>query len=268
MRWLDRLEGRLHWLAFPNLFKYLALTGVVVTVAYWLNPGIEEALIFDRQKILAGEIWRLFAFALSPTGLFGLSPLGVIFLYFVTMIAFLLNDSLEEVWGPTRTTLYILTTIGGLIGGQFLLGQPVPAAGFYLYNAMFLAFATYFPAYEFRLFLVLPVQVRWLGWLSLAFMVGSVFSQPLTALLVIPSLLPYSIWILPPFLRNRKALAESAQRRRKFQSASRSQDTAFHRCSVCHRTEQDRDDLEFRTAANGVEYCLDHLPEDRDLPSP
>ncbi|MBK1828947.1 hypothetical protein [Haloferula rosea] len=262
MRWLDRLEDRLHWLAFPGLFKYLALTGVVVTVAYWLNPGIEEALRFDRDLILQGEVWRLFGFALAPTGLFGFGGLGVLFLYFATMIAFLVNDSLEEVWGPTRTTLYLLVTIIGLVIGQFILGKSFPSTGFYLYNAMFLAFATHFPTYEFRLFLILPVQVRWLAWLSLALMVYSVLALPIMILLVLPTLLPYAIWVLPDFIRNRKGLAQAAARRRKFASVSVSQGDAFHRCTVCKRTEKDDDELEFRTYPDGTEYCVDHLPEE------
>jgi len=261
MRWLDRLEDRLHWLAFPGFFKYLALTGVVVTVAYWLNPGIEGALRFDRDLILKGEVWRLFGFALAPTGLFGFGGLGVLFLYFATMIAFLVSDSLEDAWGATRTTLYLGTTILGLVVGQFILGVSLPSTGFYLYNAMFLAFATHFPTYEFRLFLVLPVQVRWLAWLSLALMVYSVISEPLLIWLVFPTLLPYAIWVLPDFIKNRKGLVEAAARRRKFEATATPED-AFHRCTVCKRTEKDDDDLEFRTYADGTEYCVEHLPEE------
>lgn len=262
MRWLERLEDRLHWLAFPGLFKYLALTGVVVTGSFWLNPGIEEALRFDRDLILNGEVWRLFGFALAPMGLFGFGALGILFLYFATMIAFLVNDSLEEIWGATRTTLYLLATIFGLVAGQFMLGQSLPSTGFYLYNAMFLAFATYFPTYEFRLFLILPVQVRWLAWLSLALMLFSVISQPLMIWLVFPTLLPYAIWVLPGIIKNRKGLAEAAVRRRKFEAAS-VREEAFHRCAVCNRTEKDNDDLEFRTYPDGTEYCVDHLPDDK-----
>jgi hypothetical protein len=127
---------------------------------------------------------------------------------------------------------------------------------------MFLAFATYFPTYEFRLFLILPVQLRWLAWLSLAVMVYSMLSEPLLAWLVIPTLLPYGVWILPGYLKNRKGLAEAAVRRRKFESVSKSDGTAFHRCAVCNRTEKDDDELEFRTFPDGTEYCVDHLPEE------
>lgn len=261
MRWLDRLEDRLHWLAFPGLFKYLALTGVVVTAAFWLNPGIAETLRFDRDLILNGEVWRLFGFALAPMGLFGFGAMGILFLYFSTMIAFLVNDSLEEVWGPTRTTLYLITTILGLVVGQFILGSSFPSTGFYLYNAMFLAFATHFPTYEFRLFLILPVQVKWLAWLSFGLMVFSVIGEPVLIWLVLPTLLPYAIWVLPGFIQNRKGLVQAAARRRKFEAVSATAE-AFHRCEICKRTENDDEDLEFRTYPNGSEYCVDHLPDE------
>lgn len=262
MRWLDRIEDRLHWLAFPGLYKYLALTGVVVNAWGWLNPSGPSMLDFSLIGILNGEVWRIFSFALTPNGLFPLGALGVLFLYFATRITFLISDSLEEIWGPTRTTLYILLAWAGLVVGQALMILPVPMSGIMIGLSLFLAFATLFPKYEFHLFLVLPVQVRWLGWAAFAMAIYGVIRVPLTILLVLPALVPYGLWVLPDFIRNRKGLAQAAVRRRKFEAAALSDGHTFNRCSVCKRTEKDDEDLEFRTYADGTEYCLDHLPDD------
>lgn len=41
-------------------------------------------------------------------------------------------------------------------------------------------------------------------------------------------------------------------------------ETGFHRCHVCGRTEVTNPDLVFRVAADGEEYCQDHLPGRRE----
>lgn len=262
MHWLERLEKRLHWIAIPGIFKYLALFGVAISIAQWMSPAMAHAIAFDQKKILAGEFWRLFAFAFAPMGLIPPSAFGALALVFGTMIAFLVSDSLEEAWGPTRTTLYLITTWLGLVVGQFLFQIDIPIGGVFLYLSMFLAFATYFPRYEFRLFLILPVQVRWIAWFMFGMTLLSVLgSAPLFGVFAF-ALAPYALWVLPPFIRDRKALAKAAVRRQKFHAkASDGTDDAFHRCEVCQRTENDDPDLEFRTFLDGTEYCLEHLPE-------
>jgi len=260
MRWLDRLERRLHWLAFPGLFRYLALIGGVAYLCQAINPQIGRALAFDRDKILDGEWWRVLSFAFTPMGMMPLSGMTAVFLFFGILIAFLVSDSLEQVWGATRTTLYILTGWIGLAVGQFLLGGE-SMGGSYLYASAFFAFATYFPRYEFRLFFILPVQVRFLAWLSFGLMVLSVIVAPLTILLVLPTLIPYALWVLPQHARQQATLAAAAQRRRKFNASKQPESEAFHRCATCHRTERDDPSLEFRTFPDGTEFCLEHLPE-------
>lgn len=262
MRLLERIENRLHWLAIPGLFKYLAMLGVLVSAVSWINPSVAEAIVFDRDRILAGEYWRIFSFGLAPMGLFGFSAFGVLFLVFATFIAFLVSDSLEQVWGETRTTLYLLATWIGLMVGPMILDPRSSFAGTYLYLAMFFAFATYFPKYEFRLLAILPVQVRVLAWISFGFMILSLIGNWRLVSVVVPTLLPYALWILPSFLRARRTLAEAGARRRKFQRESLPDDDAFHRCESCGRTEISHPELDFRTLVDGTEYCVDHLPDE------
>lgn len=264
MRWLERIENRLNWVAIPGLFKYLAMLGVLVSAVSWINPDVASIISFDRAKILEGEYWRLLSFGFAPMGVFGFSVFGVLFLVFATFIAFLVSDSLEEVWGPTRTTLYLLSVWVGLMIGPMILDPRTPFIGTYLYVAMFLAFATYFPRYEFRLFAILPVQVRWLAWILFGFMMISVLGHWPLVSVALPTLLPYGLWVLPSFIRDRKALAQAGMRRRKFQTESLPEDNAFHRCSECDRTELTNPDLDFRTMLDGTEYCVDHLPADSE----
>ncbi|MEP4078183.1 hypothetical protein [Haloferula sp.] len=262
MRWLTALENRLQWVAFPGLFKYLTFLGVIIFAWQWIDPTVVERISFDRSKILSGEVWRIISFAFAPTGTGSLTPIGILFLFFAVMIAFLINDSLEQVWGPTRTTLYLMTAWVGLVIGMFVFDPGTLPAGRYLYTSMFLAFATYFPNYEFRLFFILPVKVRYLGWLALAMMLISGFANPVMWCVVIPTLIPYALWVLPAEIQGRAALAQAAKRRQKFTLSQKSEAEAFHTCATCHRTEHDDSDLEFRTMIDGTEYCVEHLPVD------
>lgn len=262
MRWLNSLENRLQWVAFPGLFKYLTLLGVTVFAWQWVDPTVVERIAFDRDKILGGEVWRIISFAFTPAGSFAPSLFGALFLFFAVMISFLINDSLEEVWGATRTTLYLLTSIVGLTIGMFLFDPGTLPAGRYIYSSMFLAFATYFPNYEFRLFFILPVKVRYLGWLTLGLMIFSGLVSPVMLCVVIPTLIPYALWVLPAELRGKADLAKAAKRRQQFSLAQQPESAAFHHCEVCHKTEHDDADLEFRTMLDGTEYCVEHLPED------
>lgn len=264
MRWLDKLEARLGWVAFPGLFKYLTYIGAVVFAWQYADPGASEAIAFDRDKILSGEVWRVVSFIFAPMGTFAFGAIGVLFLFFALMIAALISDSLEQVWGPTRTTLYIIVAWLGLVVGQFVFDPPTTMSGVYLYNAMFFAFATYFPRLEFRLFLILPVQVRYIAWFLLAVLLLSVLADLRNLGLMIPTLLPYALWVLPNHVVEKRRLAESAVRRRKFNASQAPADEAFHRCAVCDRTERDDSRLDFRVMPDGTEYCVEHLPKQED----
>lgn len=260
MRWLTSLEDRLHWIAFPGLFKYLTFLGVIIFAWQWVDPGVAERIAFDRGKILSGEVWRILSFAFAPTGINAFSPIGVFFLFIAVWIAFLISDSVESVWGPTRTTLYILATWLGLVVFQFIFDVGQLPSGGMIYTAMFFVFATYFPNYEFLLMFILPVKVRYFAWFSLAMLVFSVIGNPLMLVVVIPTLIPYALWVMPAVIKGQATMASAAKRRRKFNLASQPTTEAFHECATCHRTEKDDDDLEFRVMPDGTEYCIDHLP--------
>ena len=259
MPWLERLENRLHWLAIPGCFKWINLVGVVVFACQWITPDIGRLLAFDRKAILGGEWWRVITFIFDP-GFGGFSPLAVVFLFFAVMISFLINDTLEQVWGSTRLTLYVLVSWLALGAAHWILPLHHGSSGIYLYLSLFFAFATYVPRYEFRIMFILPVQVRWLAWLLLGLQVLSALAQPPLFLLLFAIGLPYLLWVLPGFLKSRKVLAGAGIKRQQFEARQRPKSEAFHRCATCQRTEHDDPALDFRTMEDGTEFCTDHLP--------
>jgi hypothetical protein len=260
VQWLDRIERRLDWLHFPGLFKYLTFLGVIAFACRWARPDIAVLLDFDRDKILSGEVWRVFTFLFSPAGTGTPPAWSILLLFFVVQISFLISDSLESAWGATRLTLYILVAWLGLVAAQFVFDPGVRGAGTLLYTSLFLAFATLFPRVEFALFMVLPVQVRILGWISAVLLVLNGATNPASLVVSLPAVLPYFLWVLPDALHGRKSLVDAAKRRREFSVASRPEIQAFHRCESCGRTERDSADLQFFTLPDGKEFCEEHLP--------
>lgn len=258
MRWLERLENRLHWLAIPGLLKWIALGSVIVFAWLWINPQAGVALALDRSAVLGGEFWRLFTFIFDPSFCCGFTPLGAVMLFFHVWIAFLVSDSLEELWGPTRLTLFILVTWIALAASLWILGITFPGAGYFLDVVMFCTFATFFPRYP----LIFGIPVMIFAWVSLAHVVSQVLWFPPMFLVIAATFLAYAIWVLPEFIQRRRSLAEAGARRRRFQEKSTPEDDAFHRCNECGRTEVSDPELDFRTMHDGTEYCVDHLPGD------
>jgi hypothetical protein len=261
VRWLDSIERRLGWLSFPGLFKYLTFLGVIAFACQWVRPDIGFLLDFDHEGVFKrGEVWRIFTFIMAPMGNGGFSAVGVLFLFFAVMISFLISDSLESAWGPTRTTLYILVAWVGMAVSHLVFAPSWLGSGTMLYSSLFFAFATLFPRVEFSLFFLIPVQVRFLAMISGVLLAMNAIRSPSSLYIIVPALLPYCLWVLPDVIHGRKSLVAAAQRRRKFNVSKLPESVPFHKCEVCQRTERDPADLEFFVMPDGKEYCSEHLP--------
>lgn len=266
MNWIHRMERRFAWMAFPGLLRFYAMLHVLVFLLQIMRPDIGGLLEFDRGAILSGEVWRMVTFLFASSGFGGIGGFGMIFFFFMVLIAFMMSNALEGAWGVFRTTLFFYVGILGLLTANFIVPQVIPGSGFYLYYAAFFAFATLFPRVEFLLFFILPVQVRWLAWLlAIVLMLGAA-GQFFAGNWLIPvyyglAFTNYFLWAGLPALKGHAMAAKSAQRRRKFETAKQPANEVFHECVVCGRTDQSHPHLEFRISADGKEYCLDHLPE-------
>ena len=136
--------------------------------------------------------------------------------------------------------------------------------------SIFLAFALTFPEAQVYLFFILPIKVKYLGWIDVGFLVLSMITGNIAERFVIAAAL---LNVLLLFLRSRNWMSYSpgeVRRRQKFRRSveeGRKTTTAggqgtMHRCAICGRTEKDGDMLEFRYCTKcegGLEYCRDHL---------
>jgi len=152
----------------PNLMTYLvfgmAIVYVMDIVLDTMHPGMKtfslaSLLAFDRSAILQGEVWRAVSFVLLPPAT---STIWVVFsLYF----DWLIGRSLEQEWGAQRfTTYYLIGMLGSIVSG-FITGY---TTNNYLNLSLFFAAATLFPNFQFYIFFIIPVKLKWLGWINAA----------------------------------------------------------------------------------------------------
>jgi hypothetical protein len=226
-----------------------------------VRPDIGFLLEFDRGRILSGEVWRVVTFLFASSGFAGMGFIGILFFYFMVMIAFMMNQALEETWGVFKTSMFHYCGILGLIIGNFAFPHAMIGSGFLIYGTSFLAFATLFPRVEFLLFLIIPVQVRFLAMLQAVLMVASVFSKWVLLPFFLLACINYILFAGIPALRGTARVIESAKRRKRFNTVKDAGPEAFHTCVACDRTERSDPGLEFRVGRDGREYCVDHLPE-------
>lgn len=163
-KWLRILSRHLAWLAVPNiaiLFVTLQALGFLFVLS---DPRWIERLALLPEAVTAnGEIWRLLTFIALPISM---SPIWMIFsLYF---LYFILN-SIESDWGAFKTTFYTLVSIALTIAFSLATGYPVVSISDFV-STLFLAVAALYPDQEIRLYFFIPVKMKHLGWLALAFL--------------------------------------------------------------------------------------------------
>lgn len=261
MAFFDRLERRWGWLAFPGFLRFYALFHILVFVLQIIRPDLGEALKFDRDKIFAGEVWRLATMFFESSQFGSFSIINIIFLIFVVNFVFMINDGLEGAWGPFKASLFYYFGIGTIVFLNFVFPVVVPLSGTFLYFSAFLAFATIYPRAEILLFLLIPIQVRFLAFVQVALLALMVFKAPVLLPYFLVVFLNYFLWAGIPALRGQALVLEAGKRRRTFNSGKMSASEAFHTCAVCQKTDVSDPQAEFRIGADGQEYCSDHLPE-------
>lgn len=162
-RWLRFLERNLGWLAVPHIAILLVTLQALGFLMVMQDPIWIDRLALIPENVLAGEYWRLVTFLALPLSL---SPIWVIlalwFLYFVV-------NTIENEWGAFRTTLYVLISMLLTIAVSLTFGLAITDISEFQ-STLFLAAATLYPEFEIRLFFAIPVKMKWLAWLTLAFL--------------------------------------------------------------------------------------------------
>ena len=250
MSWIDRLEKRFGSIAIPNLALYLVGAQLLVYVLVLTGQvGFGALPLIPARVIGAGEFWRLVSFVLSPPFVAD-SAFSALFLAFFWYIFWMMSSALESEWGVFRFNLFLflgilLTVLAAFLGHFVSALPPVFVRPDFLYLSVFFAFATLHPNFEFLLFFVLPVKVKWLAWLTAGLIAFAFLFAPSlgTRVAILGPVLNYLLF----FGKDLAAAMQGHRRRARFEAdAKAASEAAFHTCATCGATDKSHPDRAFR----------------------
>lgn len=152
-------------IAIENLMNYIAASMAIIFVGdLFTDSMLSSFLSFDRDAILQGQVWRLITFLMLPqTG----SPIWIVFsVYFYWFI----GRETENQWGSHNLTMYFLTGAVLLIASGFATGYTNAS---FLYFSLFLVYAHLNPHHQFLMFMVIPIEARWMALIDAVYMLSN-----------------------------------------------------------------------------------------------
>jgi hypothetical protein len=206
-KWIDWLDRWMPGFGIPNLALYLVGAQACGFLLLLANPQAIFLLGLDPSLVLKGEVWRLVTFLAVPlTSNLLWMAITLNFMYFII-------NGIEEEWGEFRTTLYVLVAVLFTIAFSFVFQKRIVSTA-ELGSTLFLAAATIAPESQILLWFVLPVKMKWLAWLSVAYIVFVlIFGTMLSRLYLLTMYANYLLFFGPYFTGRLKAV----YRRKKFQ---------------------------------------------------
>ena len=263
----------------PNLMLYLVLgtAAVYLFTMTTQNPLLYSILCFDRQRILQGEIWRLFTYPLLTY------RTNVLLQLMYLMCYYSLGRAMENVLGTMKFNLFYLCGVVMMDIYCMIFGGYADVH--YLNLSLFLAYATLYPNTHFLLFFVIPVKAWIFALLDLAMVLIGLLTESFPSnLFSVISLANYFLFfgkdvmnVIPlswqanfrRLFRKKKSYAPKQAKTIPFPNAGSYEATVAsvnapytHRCSVCGKTDVTHPDLEFRycSRCNGYHcYCEEHI---------
>lgn len=276
MNFLNKMERKYGRYAIHNLTKYMigcyAIGYILVYFGQMFGGNFFQYLLLSPYHIMHGQIWRIVSWILIPP-----SSSNIIFVLIMLSFYYYLGTALERTWGAFRYNVYILggmlcTVIGAFIL-YFISGQNemlslingMSFSTYYINLSIFLAFAMNYPDMEVLFMMIIPIKIKYLALLDVAYLLYDLIRGGWgTRTVIIASLLNFIIYFL--MTRNyRRISPQEIHRKQQFKKAVHPQMSpggTRHKCAVCGRTEKDGEHLEFRycSKCNGnYEYCQDHL---------
>ena len=268
---VDRIERKFGWIAVPGIVKIImslqALVWLLCSVR--VDNALLDKIYLNANLILNGEVWRLVSFVIMPPVKPGAD--GIIFMLFAVIFSIFLGNMLESIWGAFKLTLYLIGGVVCMVIAEFLIPiAPESLAfmrSFLLIESILFACAVYNPHYTVMLFGIIPVKLYWIALFGGGMLVVNATSNALLGISIAISLSNFFVVFVPGMKRSMQMKAQVAVRRNKFEGAKVSENEPLHLCASCGKTENDDNDLIFRVADSGEEYC-ENCRGKNALPSP
>lgn len=245
------LEQKLGRFAIPGLVRFIMIAQVAVWLLMQVSDGgtaLLSLLLFHPVAVLHfHEWWRVLTFLAVPVG--G----GLLWLLMGVPFMWMISDGLEEAWGSFRVNLYVLACVVCVVAEGLVFNDPI--SSWAILSSLVVAYAIYFPDQVINLYGVIPIKMKWIGWMDFGWMLFTFIGHPEQRLYLAAALLPFFVVFGPAVTRLLHHQARTMERRHRFMSAQRSTDDALHRCSRCGKTDTDHPGLDFRVNAEGEDVC-------------
>jgi hypothetical protein len=257
---LARLERRFSWFAVPDLSYLLVGLAGLVWILGVVKPLFPAYLLLDPAAVRAGELWRLFTFQFVIEA----EPLWFFFtLYWMYMV----YRNLEEQWGYFRFTLYWFIGFSAMAAATMVThGGASPEL---LSTSFFLAFATLNPNFEFRLFMIVPMKVKYLGFVTAAYLLYKLLAGPVALRLQVgAATLNYLIFFAAhwrDFFAGERRLMQARRRRVGLRSAEPLVGRGERKCAICGAKQSQGADIRVcsceKCGGERCDLCITHARE-------
>jgi len=264
-KFLNKMERSIGRHPIRHLMRYICALYIFGLILHYTNPEFyQNYLSLDPSAIIHGQIWRIFTFLIE-------APDTNVFLFiFVVYLYYMIGETLENTWGSFKFNVYYFTgvifTILGSFLAYFISGNVYVMDTYYLNMSLFLAFAFIYPDTELLFMFLIPVKIKWLAYIDMAYFAFIIITAPdmgtrISAALAVMNFVIFFFG----FMRKKKISPAQFKRQQAYAKAvKKPQNSSIskHRCAVCGRTSESNPELEFRfcSKCNGnYEYCQDHL---------
>jgi hypothetical protein len=260
-RLLARLERRIGRYAIPNLILYVVGGMAMVWVLSVLRPAFVYRLTLDMDAVRHGEVWRLVTFLFVPLMPASRAPMDMLWFAVALYFTWWVGSSLEQHWGSFRFNAYYFVGALGTIVAALIAGG---SSNTWLDSSLFLAFATIFPDVTILLFFILPVRVKWLGWLAAAFLLYLLaMGEWATRAAIVAAFTNYLLFFGGHWwdvLQQRNVVTRQKAKREQFRSSA----PVFgeRQCAICGAREADGADIRVcscdKCGSKPRTLCLEH----------
>lgn len=255
MNWLNKLERKFGKYYIHNL---ITIVVVINAIVYFLALiGGESAnmanLMLVPQRVLHGEIWRLITFVFIPPNT------NVFFIVFNLFFFYYAGKALEQAWGEFKVNVFCFIGVIFTIIASFITGWPAWSDGLQL--MVIIAFALSYPDVEILFWGILPLKLKYLAVIDIAFLVIELIQVPILgyAIVKIAPLLTILLFFGNNLITNIKYKKKKKQHKKNNLKVIKGY---THKCTVCGLTDIQDPEMDFRycSKCEGKHcYCSNHI---------
>lgn len=163
MNLIDKFDYHLSKWSIPYFFNFILVLHFLGYISIIFSDIDVTRLILTKNLLFNGEIWRCITFLLIP----GSKDFLYLFMFYVF---YMIGNSMEQHWGSSKFNGFVLITYLLTIFSSIIAPSDTIIPNWYIFSSVFLAFSTIFSDVQFYLFFVIPVKVKWLGWIKFVYM--------------------------------------------------------------------------------------------------